>query len=642
MCLNTENTVDPSKTNAILLLCAAFSAKIAHDIEDESLLKMLLEASMRYSHKQDDLVIQCAAVARGSIVHTYYKITPKSPIVKEAIQVMLDEGYYLGLTFCVDSFCNSMPISTVEKFVTDMVADTSRGIVSPDKLIFLGVLFVYMFNIDRVDEDEIWEFIAYLSSRINTVEDPLEQRYLCMVIGLINYGISPWQYNLKNWKRFHDEIILEYVEKCNKNHGAIPTLSLLVGFPLTNLVDLFDWGPSVEAVELYCNSLQPSLGYQDGKLCSLMIARRCELYEPTSVRYRSMPGSIWDMVNELILSSLIKQSAMADNRRKLTFALSVFNHVKSRIPLSYPLQLLISIFTRTVSLQEYVLRFAGTHAKITSKHYFIFVEKFLSLSVYPRLALPAQKEIIVQIPNFIQFISPRKQKYFFFVFLNETFWQGNKELRCCILDMIEKLLDNRPELNEIVTKSAKSNYFIHQNIHLLSDETIQKISHLMMVVGFYELKHNNLVAESQIVVEFIRSNYHVKEVTSLFFTRYLQVDLYTAKLARAVLNVIMVLSKDMAFNSLLSTMSEVKMALEKNPDNFMNPAIVCINTVMLCFVAYLNDNNKSLGSGLEHFLYLSETVEPQVNLDCTAHILKPLEPWSRINRLYIDVLPSDG
>ena len=638
---NNESSNSSLKTDAILRLCSAYMAKIAGDMEDENLLAMLLVAStesLPSTSSLSDLVSQCAAIATGAIVHVFYKISPKSTRIKDAIQRLLNSKHYLGLCFCVDSFCNSIQKSLTRKFIEDVVTETIRDYeVDADRILFMGMLIVYSFHIDNAEERELIDLISYLGNKIDTASNEMNQKYLLMILGLVNYGISNWQHCLPSWKTGYQATVESYAAKFSDKYAAIPTLALLTGFPISNLVDYFDWGPLVDGVVTYSEFVTKSLQYEDGRLCSLIIARKFEESKNTLVNYKALPNSTWEIVHDLIESSLQKQCP--ENKRKLNFALEILSYVSVKIPLSNPLQMIVGIFTMT-SLQQEVMHFAGVHAKYTSFHYYDFIEKFLSLSVFPQLSLACQNEIVAQLPNFVHYVEKRKMKHLLSKFLSETFWQGSKELRLEILNTYQVLLKEHPSMNKQLCEALTENYFKHPNLHLLTPEIIEQIGTLMKSVDFYKLELNHLIAESQLVVDFIRTGHHGKDVVERYFTRYLQAELYTTELLRAVVRIILALEKDMAYNNLFSVMTRIKKCLAENPDNFMNPAIALINTVVLTYIAYLKDE-KSIGNGLEHFVYLSEIVEPQVNLDCLAVVLKTLDPWSKINKLYIDVLPND-
>ena len=639
---NSESSNHSPKTDAILLLCSAYMAKIAGDMEDESLLNMLLIASTESvpnASSLSDLVPQCAAIATGAIVHVYYKIKPKTTKIKDAIQKLIDSNHFLGLCFCVDSFCNSIQKSTTRQFIEDVVVETNRDTdVAADRVLFMGMLLVYSFHIDNAVERELIDFLSYVGNKIDTTSNESEHKYFLMIQGLVYYGVSNWQHCLQSWKTAYHATVEQYAAKFIEGFAAIPTLALLTGFPFTNLVDYFDWGPLVDGVVTYSEFVTKSLQYEDGRLCSLIIARKFEESKNTLVTYKAPQKSVWEIVNDLIHTSLQKQCP--ENKRKLKFALEILSNVLVKIPLSNPLQIMVGIFSMT-SLQQEVMHFAGVHAKHSSFHYYDFIEKFLSLPLYPQLSPQCQTEIVAQLPNFVQFVDKRKLNHLFSNFLSETFWQGNRDLRLEILNMFQILLKDQPTMNKQLREALVNNYFTHPNLHLLTPQTIEQIGLLMKSVDFYQLKLNHLVAESQLVIDFIKTNHHAKEVVEIYFTRYLQAELYTTELLRAVVNIVLALDEDMAYNNLFSVMIRIKKSLEERPDNFMNPAIACINTVVLTYIAYLKDV-KSIGNGLEHFVYLSEIVEPQVNVDCLAVVLKNLEPWTKINRLYIDVLPNDS
>ncbi|KAL5266970.1 hypothetical protein ACHWQZ_G004124 [Mnemiopsis leidyi] len=638
---NNESSNSSLKTDAILRLCSAYMAKIAGDMEDEDLLGMLLVAStesLPSTSSLSDLVSQCAAIATGAIVHVFYKLSPTSTRIKDAIQRLLDSKHYLGLCFCVDSFCNSIPRSITRKFIDDVVSETVRDYdVAADRILFMGLLIVYSFHIDNAEVREIIDLLSYIGNRIDASLNEMDQKYNLMILGLIHYGTSNWQHCLSSWKTAYQDTVKSYTAKFADKYAAIPTLALLTGFPISNLVDYFDWGPLVDGVVTYSEFVTKSLQYEDGRLCSLIIARKFEESKNTLVNYRALPNSTWAIVNDLIESSL--QKHCQENKRNLNFALEILCNVSVKIPLSNPLQMIVGIFTMT-SLQEKVMHFAGVHAKHSSFHYYDFIEKFLSLSVFPQLSLACQNQIVAQLPNFVHYVEKRKLKHLLSKFLSETFWQGSKELRLEILNTYQVLLKEHPTINEHLCDALIENYFKHPNLHLLTPAIIEQVGLLMKSVDFYKLELNHLVAESQLVVDFIRTDHHAKDVVERYFTRYLQAELYTTELLRAVVRIVLALDKDIAYSNLFSVMCRIKKSLEEHPDNFMNPAIACINTVVLTYIAYLKDE-KSIGSGLEHFVYLSEIVEPQVNVDCLAVVLKSLDPWSKINRLYIDVLPND-
>ena len=632
------------KTNAILLLCSAYVAKIACHIGDESLLQMLLNACTtnipkEYSH---DLVSQCASVATGVIIHVYYKIKPKTSCIKDAMQILLDSNQYLGLSFCIDSLSNSIQKPAVRKFIDDFTYEaTNKMMVAPDKILFIGLLLAFSFHVDNADEQELLEFFALLGEKIDAALTEVEQKYYLMIQGLIYYNLSNWQYCRPSWKCAYQNTIEKYVSKFKDGFGSIPTLSLLIGFPITNLVDFFDWGPTVELVCMFSNMISKNMQYGEGRLCALIVARKCESeHKSNLIKYKNLSSdSVWELFNDEIQSSLSDQTY--ENKQKLRFALQILCHTTCKIPLDNPLQTMVNIFTRT-TLQHEVIRCAGIHAKKSSEYFYKFIEKYMSLSVYPQLSLQCQIEIISQIPNFIQFVPKLKIDHLFSNFLCETFWQGNKELRLKILEVLQLLYKTQPSIRQCIHNSLVCNYFRHTNIHLLTPTTILEIGQLMKIVDFYQLELSNLVAECHLVIDFIKSRYHMKDVVDLFFTRYLQAELYTPELLRAVVNVILLLDNDLAYNSLYKVMFHIKKALLENPgpENFINPAIACINTVILTYVAYLKDK-KSIGNGLEHFLYLSELVEPQVNVDCLHVVLSTIEPWFQINRLYDDVLPNE-
>ena len=631
------------KTNAILLLCSAYVAKIACDMGDESLLEMLLVACSTNipDEYSNDLVSQCASVATGVIIHVYYRIKPTNKCIKDAIQKLLNSKQYFGLSFCVDSLSNSIQKPATRKFIDDFINESNKNLnIAPDRILFIGLLLIFSFYIDNADQNELVDFLALLGNKIDTVNDEFEQKFYLIIQGIIYYNISNWQYCEPIWKFAHRRTIEMYATKFNDQIGAVPTLALLTGFPITNLVDYFDWGSDIDSIVLYSDMVSKTLQYDEGRLCSLIVARRCEGHKINSIKYKNLSSSsVWELLKEVINTALTKQTY--ENKQKLRFALKILCHITCKIPIDNPLQTMVNIFTRT-TLQHEVVQCSGIHAKQSSECFYKLIEKYLSLSVYPQLSLQCQIEIISQIPNFIQFVPKRKLEHLFFNFLSETFWQGNQELRLKILEVLQELYKTQIAIKCHIHDSLVCNYFKHDNIHLLTPITLQKIGQLMKSVDFYQLELNNLVAECQLVVNFINSKYHIKDVVELFFTRYLQAELYTPELLRAVVNVILSLETELAYNSLYKVMIHIKKALKENPgpESFINPAIACINTVILTYIAYLKDT-KSIGNGLEHFLYLSELVEPQVNVDCLHVVLSTIEPWFQINRFYDDVLPSE-
>lgn len=639
-----DSSANSSKTKAIMLLSSAYMAKIAGDMEDESMLSMLLMASTESVPPKSnltDLVSQCASIATGAIVHVYYKIKPQTGQIKEAIQKMLDSQHYLGLSFCVDSFCNSIEKSVTRELINNFASDcSSDNTVMMDRTMFIGLLLAYSYHVDNINDQELLEFLAYVNRCIDMTDNPLEQKYLLISQGLIYHCILNWQYCIPTWRDSYRVTVQDYVSKFSDgiDNMLLPTLALLIGFPVTNLADYFNWGPSIDGVAVYSEHVTKANLSENTRLCSLMIARKFEESKQSLISYKTLPGSAWEIVSDMIHKSLVKQTP--ESKQKLSFALNILSKVDAKIPLSNPIQILIAIFTRT-SLQQEVIHFAGQQAKHSSFRYYEFIEKFLSLSVFPQLSDQCQVEIIKQLPNYIQFVEERKLPTLLNNFLSKTFWSRNDELRQRILFVYESLLREQPDMKEQIRSVLVSNYFTSPKLHLLSPEIVSQIGSLMKSVDFYQLGLNHLVAESELVVDFIKTNHHAKEVVKMYFTRYLQAELYTTELLRAVVNIVVALDKDTAYKNLYSVMTQIKKSLEERPENFMNPAIACINTVVLTYIAYLKQE-QSIGNGLENFVYLSEIVEPQVNVDCLAVVLKNLDPWSRINSLYIAVLPNDS
>eukprot|EP00116_Pleurobrachia_bachei_P000563 sb/3460825/ len=637
--LRVQSSTSNTETYCVILLCMSRLAQVLQQIDTIGLRLNLEMCTKKLQEKPNNgLLTNCAAVAIGVSVHSFYKVNPKHNLNKDALQILLNGPYYLGLSFCVDSFFNSNQIGKVDRFIAefqqDIVTDIT-GDMTADHILFIGLLLVFSVYVNMDHIQEVDDFLGYLNNEIVNSTRSEDLEILLITQGFILHFLSSWQESQQVWRELYSDCVSQLAGKYNEGSCAKPVLSALTGFPFTPLVNWFDWGPNLEfssVMERYLVvSSSASSNYPAGALTTLMTARYLQNHAPCMrLRFNPIANPLWSRVFDMLV---------VDNseKRKTRFILDVLSHVKRRLPINNPVQLLVSLYTRT-TLKVDVLKFAATHITYTHPVYMEFISRFLTLSIFPLLPAEGQNELMKLLPTYIYQIKEGTgwtYKSFFSTFLSEVFWQGGKELRLTVLDVMESFIDPKqhPTFCEDALAGLSSKFFVTSKFSaVLAKQTIQKMGHLMRAAGFMDF--TQLHDQSLIVEECVTAGYHVPKLTQTFFNSYLDQE-NVASLQRTMVRILLTLSKDDAYGLLVGLIERAKAEFTKNPKDFMKPGVACMNSVMFAFLVESN-TTKPLGHGLEHFAYLGYFLEPEINSKCVLEVLQNQEPWNRLIRLYND------